>query len=215
MDKRKLLTEFIGTFFLMLTIAMVVKSGKATGFEPIAIGGMIMALIYAGGPVSGAHYNPAMSIAAFIRGIMTINEMVAYIGAQIVAAIFAAVTSSALLQGIATENANLPLEKIDIIPALLAEFFGTFVMVFVILNVATSKRSEGNSYFGLAIAMVVIGIIYAFGPVSGGIFNPAVMVGACVANILEPATSWIYLVGEILGAVIAAIVFRFLNSEDL
>jgi aquaporin Z len=215
MDKRKLLTEFIGTFFLMLTIAMVVKSGKATGFEPIAIGGMIMALIYAGGPVSGAHYNPAVSIAAFIRGIMTINEMVAYIGAQIVAAIFAAVTSSALLQGIATENANLPLEKIDIIPALLAEFFGTFVMVFVILNVATSKRSEGNSYFGLAIAMVVIGIIYAFGPVSGGMFNPAVMAGACVANILEPATSWIYLVGEILGAVIAAIVFRFLNSEDL
>jgi aquaporin Z len=215
MDKRKLLAEFIGTFMLMLFIAMVVKSGKATGFEPIAVSAGLIAMIYAGRAISGAHYNPAVSLAAFIRGIMTVNEMVAYIGTQLVAAVFAAFTSGAILQGIASENLNLPIEKIDVAPAILAEFFGTFALVYVILNVATSKRTEGNSYFGLAIGLTVLAIDYAFGPVSGGMFNPAIMVGSCLAHIIEPINAWVYLVGEILGAVLAAITFRFLESDDL
>ncbi len=212
MDKRKLLAEFIGTFMLMLLIAMVVKSGKNTGFEPIAIGTGLIGLIYAGRSISGAHYNPMTSLAVFIRGIMTLNEMVAYMAVQIVAAVFAAFTSGAILQGIATENLNLPLDKIDIAPAILAEFFGTFAMIYVILNVATSKRTDGNSYYGMAIGLVVISIAYAFGPVSGAMFNPAILVGACVAHIIEPINTWIYLVGEIAGAVLAAITFRFLEN---
>jgi aquaporin Z len=215
MDKRKLLAEFIGTFMFMLIAAMVIKSGKAIGFESIAIGAIFMTMIYAGSTISGAHYNPAISLAAFVRGIMTVNEMVAYMATQIVAAVFAAFTSGAILQGIASENLNLPIEKIDVAPAILAEFFGTFALVYVTLNVATSKRTQGNSYFGLAIGFTLMAVMYAFSPVSGAMFNPALMAGSCVANIIEPINAWVYLVGEILGAVLAAIAFRFLEREEV
>lgn len=212
MNSKKIIVEFIGTFFLMLCLTMLIKNGKATGLEGLAIASIYIALIYAGNAISGSHFNPAVSIALFVKGIMSINEAVAYIGAQLVAAIFAVFSADAMLQGIATGNDNLPL-RIDPIPSFLAEFFGTFVLVYIILNVANSKRSENNQYYGLAIGSVLLACNYSFGPVSGGAFNPAIAIGYCIGNVAEWSTSWAYFVGEILAAIVAAIVFKYLENE--
>lgn len=212
MNIRKLIVEFIGTFFLMLCITMLIKSGKATGFEGFAFASIYMVMIYANQSISGAHFNPATSVAFFVKGIMTINEAVAYIGAQIVGAIFAVFSADAMLQGIATSNDNLPI-RIDPIPSFLAEFFGTFAIIYVILNVTVSKRTENNQYFALAIGFALMASYYTFGTVSGGAFNPAIAIGYCLGNISEWSTSWAYFVGEIIAATIATIIFKYLENE--
>jgi aquaporin Z len=212
MNTKKLLAEFIGTFFLILFFVMIMVSGKAAGFEGLAIGAILIAMVYTNNAISGAHFNPAVTIAAFVRGLMTVNEMVAYLATQIVAAVFASFTAKSILQGIKHESINLPL-SIDIIPSLLAEFFGTFALVYVILNVATSKRNQGNSYFGVAIGLTVMGTMYALGPASGGMFNPAITIGSCLAEIQTWDLAWVYFVGQILGAILATIAFKFMENE--
>lgn len=212
MNTRKLIVEFIGTFFLMLFLTMLIKSGKVTGFEGLAIASTYIAMIYANKSISGAHFNPAVSLAFFIRGIMTINETVAYIGAQLVGAIFAVFSADAMLQGIATSNDNLPI-RIDPIPSFLAEFFGTFAVVYVVLSVLASKRTENNGYSGLAVGLMFLASYYALGAVSGGAFNPAIAIGYCLGNIAEWSTSWTYFLGETIAAAIAAIIFKYLENE--
>ena len=94
---------------------------------------------------------------------------------------------------------------------------GTFFLVFVILNVATSKATEGNSYYGLAIGFTVLAGAYAVGPVSGGAFNPAVGFGPIVVDALAGDGSfgnfWLYVVGPIAGGLLAVPVFRMQNPE--
>lgn len=196
--------EFIGTFFLVLTIGMVsIAPGVPDGFAPIAIGTVLAIMIFAGGHVSGGHYNPAVSLAVFLRGNnISSRDMILYWVVQIAGAIAAALVVM-FLKGGGGEPAT-----IIVAPALLSEFLFTFALCFMVLNVATAKGTEGNSYFGWAIGMTVLVGAYAVGPVSGGAFNPAVAVGITVMSMVSWANIWIYLVAQLLAGVVAAYVFK-------
>ncbi len=203
----KYLTEFIGTFFLVLTIGLVVVNG--TPMAPIAIGAVLMVLVFMGGHVSGAHYNPAVSLALLIRKEMEKADFAPYVAAQVLGAAGAALLVS-YLKGenlVVAPTANTP----TMAPLILEVLF-TFILTLVILNVATSRKTEGNSYYGLAIGFTVMAGAFAAGPISGGAFNPAVALGPIVVN-GNFGDLWIYLVGPFGGAVLATGAFE-LQEKD-
>jgi aquaporin Z len=207
----KYLTEFIGTFFLCLTVGLTVVTGHSMPGLPI--GASLMVMVYMGGPISGGHYNPAVSLAASIRGALPWPLLLPYMVSQLLGALAAAV-----ITGVATGDiaSAAPAPDTSILVALLIEFLFTFALALVVLNVATSKRSQGNSYFGLAIGFTIVVAAAAGGGLSGGAFNPAVGVGlGLVDGILGGAPMnhlWLYVVGPFLGGIVAAYVFRFQES---
>ena len=203
---RKLVVEFIGTFFLVLTIGMVVLEPGAGSFAPIVIGSALMVMVYAGGHVSGAHYNPAVSLAVMLRGKATATEMVGYWVAQVLAAVVASLAVAAFKEGAAVV-ATIPPTG----PSLLAEFMFTFALAYVVLNVATTRGTEGNSYYGLAIGFTVLVGAYAVGGISGGAFNPAVAVGLITMGLVGVESIWIYLLADFFGAAVAAVLFNALD----
>jgi len=209
MSPAKYIVEFIGTFFLVLTIGMsVINPGGAEALAPLAIASVLMVMVYAGGHVSGAHYNPAVTLAVFIRGKCKAGDVVPYMIAQCVAALAA---SFAVLF-IKHDEVIEPI-VVATVPALLAEFLFAFALVFVILNVATAKATEGNSYYGLAIGFTVLAGAYAVGPVSGGAFNPAVAIGLVTMGLVKSADIWIHLVGDFAGAIAAALAFKAIVKD--
>jgi aquaporin Z len=149
---KKYLVEFIGMFLFVLVVGMVVIDPGAGSLAPIAIGATLMILVYAGGHVSGGHYNPAVTLAVWLR--------------------------------------------------------------YVVLNVATAKATAGNSFYGLAIGFTVVVMAFALGGISGGAFNPAIATGITFMHIEKLANFWIYLVGDLAGGALAALVFKFLNPDD-
>lgn len=205
---RKYLVEFIGTFFLVLTIGMVVLGGRGD-FASLGIAAVLTVMIYAGGHISGAHYNPAVTLAVLIRGRITAGEAIGYMIVQIIGG-----AAGALL--VTYFMAKLPevLPQGNSFRAVLAEFLGTFALAYVVLNVATSKETAGNSYYGLAIGFTVMAMAYSFGSISGGAFNPAVAVGICIMQLAGWNDIWIYLVGCFGGGLVAGLIFRFLNPND-
>ncbi len=207
---KKLITEFIGTFFLILTIGLVVLGGKGD-FAPLAIGSVLMVMIFAGAHVSGAHYNPAVTLAVLLRGRINIADAVGYWVVQFVASIVAAYAVMYMLPGKAPAVA-VPMT--DTMRALVAEIIGTFALGYVVLNVATAKGTVGNMFYGLAIGFTVLSMAYALGGFSGGAFNPAVAVGVSFMKMAAWSDIWVYLVGCFGGAALAAIVFKIINPED-
>lgn len=209
---RRYVIEFIGTFFLILTIFMLVLGGsEATSIlTPIGIGAMLIGVIYAGGHISKAHYNPAVTLAFFLSGTFPKNRIMGYIIAQLLAAILAPIVAGLMLE----ETIIPEPEALVTIPSLIAEFLGTFALVFVILNVAIAKGTAGNNFYGMAIGLTVIGGIYAFGDISGAAFNPAVALSLCANGLKLISDIWIYLVANVLGAVVATYTFLFVTGKE-
>ena len=205
----KYLTEFIGTFFLVLTVGCSVVIGGAGVIAPLAIGSALMVMIYAGGHVSGAHYNPAVTLGVWFRGKCPTQDLVPYWVAQFVAAVVAALVLN-YLKGEATSKPMV----LRTGPALVAEFLYTFALVYVVINVATAKATAGNSYYGLAIGFTVLTGAFAVGSISGAAFNPAVALGISFMGLSEWSNLWIYLVANALGALAAGATFKFINPED-
>jgi len=205
---RKYLVEFIGTFFLVLTIGMVVLGGRGD-FASLGIAAVLTVMIYAGGHISGAHYNPAVTLAVLIRGRIGVGEAVGYMIVQIIGGVAGALLVTYFM-------AKLPevLPQGNSFRAVVAEFLGTFALAYVVLNVAPSKETAGNSYYGLAIGFTVMAMAYSFGSISGGAFNPAVAVGICIMQLAGWNDIWIYLVGCFGGGLLAGLIFRFLNPND-
>ena len=206
---RKLVVEAIGTYFFVLTIGMVVLEPGAGALAPLAIGSALMVMVYAGGHVSGAHYNPAVTLGVVLRGRASGGELIGYWAAQIAGAAAAGVTVRFLKGG----GAPAPL-VLDLPSAFLAEFLFTFALVYVVLNVATTRGTEGNSYYGLAIGFTVAIGAYAVGGVSGGAFNPAVATGLAVLGLAGAANFGLYLVANLAGGAVAALVFNALDLGD-
>ena len=206
------LTEFIGTFFLVLTIGCCVVGGAVPA--PLAIGAALMVMVFAGGHVSGAHYNPAVTLAVTMRGRCSIADVVPYIVSQVAGAVVAALAVKFLFAGekMAAVQA-MDLSK-TIPQALLAEFLYTFALAYVVLNVATAKANANNSFYGLAIGLTVLTGAFSVGGISGGAFNPAVAVGITTLGLAAAANIWIYLVADFAGAALAAIVFKIINPDD-
>ncbi len=201
----KLITEFIGTFFLVLTIGCTGIPKDPGVIAPLAIGAALMVMVFAGGHISGAHYNPAVTLAVWMRGGCDGKTAMSYMITQAVAGVVAALTV-AFLVGWGT-----PLEIKAVPQAFLAEFLFTFALAYVVLNTATVKSTEGNSYFGLAIGMTVMVGAFAVGPISGGAFNPAVAVGVAFMQLIQTGDIWIHLLADFAGGAVAALAFRAIH----
>ncbi len=203
----KYITEFVGTFFLVLTIGLMVLSGSP--LAPLAIGSSLMIMVYMGGHVSGGHYNPAVSLAVLLRGKLDPKDFAWYLLFQVGGALTASIVVFVILgKGFAPS----PAETASSAGALLVEMLYTFALCLVVLNVATSKATEGNSYYGLAIGFTIVVAAFAGGPISGGAFNPAVGLGPTIVNALAADGSfgdlWLYLVGPLVGGAVAAVIFK-------
>jgi aquaporin Z len=207
---RKYAVELIGTFFLVFTVGTAVASGSA--LAPLAIGSCLMVMVYAGGHVSGGHYNPAVTMAALVRGRIAPIEAVGYWITQVIAAFIAAL----IVRGIVNTRAvaTLHLSGHALVAAIVVELLFTFALAWVVLNVATSKDHPNNSFYGLAIGFTVAVGAVAVGGISGGAFNPAVAIGGAAMGYFALSTIWIYLVVELLAGAVAGVVFRAINSDD-
>jgi aquaporin Z len=204
--ERKLAVEFIGTFFLVFTVGMAVAT--AGTLAPLAIGGALMVMVFAGGHVSGGHYNPAVSLAVLLRGKLTPSEWAGYVAVQVLGALAAAAVVAVLGYTPHTAAAVAGAGKM-----LIVEFLFTFALCYVVLNVATAKDTDGNSFYGLAIGFTVAVGAFAVGSVSGGAFNPAVAVGATVMGLFSWSHIWIYLLANFAGGGAAAAVFRLTQPD--
>jgi len=206
---RKYIAEFIGTFFLVLTVGCTVIPGAAGVIPAIAIGAVLMVMIFAGGHISGGHFNPAVTFAIFIRGRLELKDVIPYWLAQIAAGIVAAFVATFLVGKNGT-----PMEITNIPAVFVAEFLFTFALGYVVLNCATAKGTLDNSFYGLAIGFTVLAGIFAVGAISGGAFNPAVAIGAGVMKLLRISDIWIHIVAELAAGLVAGLTFKFLNPTD-
>ena len=205
---QKYLIEFIGTFFLFLVISLSTRVVDSPLLAPVAIGFGLAVMVYAGGRISGAHYNPAVSLAAAIRGALPYGQVLPYWISQVAGAVAAAFVAFSLVgpEGITVIQA-------DPGKIFLAEILFTAALVFVVLNVATAKKAEGNSYYGLAIGATVMVAALCVGPVSGGAFNPAVAVAACISGLFAWSQLWIYVVACLAGGVLGALLFKAASPD--
>ncbi len=203
----KYITELIGTFFLVLTIGL---SG-----DPLAIGLVLAAMVYMGAHISGANYNPAVSLGILMRKKLTSKDFTMYVIFQIIGALLAAIVYQIIMN---KTFAPAPAAGVTFVNAVIVEFIYTFALVLVVLNVATTKKNEGNSYFGLAIGITVLAAAYSAGPISGGAFNPAVAIGPIIIDTINGGNSMnnilIYIIGPFLGGAAASIVFKMTNPEE-
>jgi aquaporin Z len=207
---KKYIVEFIGTFFLVFTVGMtVIVPAAPISLAPIAIGSVLMVMVYAGGHISGAHYNPAVTLAVFLRGKCTANDAVIYIVVQLIAGVVAA-----LIVGFFKAGAEVPIITHNVANSLLAEFLFTFALAYVVLNTATARANTGNSFYGLAIGITLMVAAFAIGSISGAAINPAVATGITVMGISSWSSYWIYLVADFLGGAAAAGIFRLVSPED-
>jgi aquaporin Z len=203
----KYVMEFIGTFFLVLTIGMSVIAGGNGVIPPLAIGSVLMVMIFAGGHISGGHYNPAVTLGVWMRGRTETKDVVPYMFFQTAGALIAAAVVK-YLDAAAVVHPHV----LAVFPALLAEFLFTFALVFVVINTATAKGTSGNSFYGLAIGFTVLAGVFAMGNVTVGAFNPAV--GVSVMGMVAWSQLWVFLVANFLGGAAAALTFKFLCPND-
>ncbi|MGD0561232.1 MAG: aquaporin [Streptosporangiaceae bacterium] len=207
---RKYAVELIGTFFLVFAVVASVLT--ASGFTPLAAGATLMVMIYAGGHISGGHYNPAVTMAVLCRRRIGIADAVGYWIAQLAAGVIAAALARAVVNPAQVKTLKLSGHAVP--AAAVAELLITFALCYVVLNVATSRDQRDNQFFGLAIGFTVVAGAFAVGGISGGAFNPAVTLGAAVGGLFAWSTLWVYLVVQIGAGVAAGVVFLVLNPGD-
>jgi len=201
--ERKLAVEFIGMFLFVFTVGMATNKAGAGALAPLAIGSILMVMVFAGGHVSGGHFNPAVSAAVRLRGRMGTDEFIAYIVTQFAAAALAGL----LVRYVGGREAHAIVASSG--KMLIVEFLFTFALAWVVLHVATAHGTEGNSFYGLAIGFTVVAGALAVGGISGGAFNPAIALGGMVTGLFEWSNIWIYLLADFLGAGVAAWAFLF------
>jgi aquaporin Z len=203
------LVEFVGTFFLVLVVGMTVIAPGAGVIAPLAIGSTLMIMVYAGGHISGGHYNPAVTLSVWLRGKCPFKDVVPYMLAQVLAGLAAAFVVKYFKQ-----DAPVVAMTPDVARSLLNEFLFTFALCYVVLNTATSSKNAGNSYYGLAIGFTVVIGAFAGGAISGGAYNPAVAVGITAMGLSALNNIWIFLVANLLAGAFAAAVYRLVNPEE-
>ncbi len=199
----KYITELIGTMFLVMGAAL----GGAVGASLA-----LMVMIYAGGHISGAHYNPAVTLSVWMRGKLEMKDAVMYWVFQLVGAAIASLLVVYVFTVEGSGTCAIPAEGTT--KGILAELLGTFALAYVVLNVATAKGTNGNSFYGLAIGGTVLAMATALGSFSGGAYNPAVAIGLCIQKSFCWDQVWMYLVGNLGGGALAAIIFSLNNPDD-
>jgi len=204
---KKYIVEFIGTFFLVFTVGMSVRSGAP--LAPVAIGSALMVMIFAGGHISGGHFNPAVTLAVTLRGKAAPKDLIPYWAAQLAAGLVAALLVTFIFAG---KPAAPALH--GTVPSLIVEFLFTFALAWVVLNTATAKGTSGNSFYGLAIGFTVLTGAVAVGGISGGAFNPAVGLGVFLMGLEKIQQFGVYVVADLAGGAVAALAFNSLNGAE-
>ncbi len=204
---RRYFTEMLGTFFLTLAVGMA--------GTPIGLGVMLMVMVYIGGHISGAHYNPAVTLCLWWSGKHASKEVLGYIVFQLIGAFIAAGVYYLITD---RSFAPSPVKGVTPIQAVLAEAVFTFVLCVLVYTVSISKHLKGNHIYGIAIGGAVMAGAFAVGGVSSAAFNPAIgtmpaMVGAGLGQ-QSPDMIWIYWAGPLIGALIASYVCRYLHSQE-
>ncbi len=208
---KKYTVELIGTFFLVLTIACTGLLGAEGVIAPLAIASALMIMVYAGGHISGGHYNPAVSLAAVIRGALSPCQFIPYAVSQIIGAVLAVIVFNLMASDSIMITAPA---EFDIKGLLIAEFLFTFALCYVVLQTATTKNNANNSYYGLAIGFTVLTGAFAVGGVlCAGAFNPAVAIGVSMLGIITVKYSLLTIIANLLGGACAALVFKAVYSE--
>ena len=198
---------------LVFTVGAAVASRSA--LAPLAIGAALMVMVYAGGHVSGGHYNPAVTLAVLLRRRIGLRDVIAYWIVQLGAGVLAAVLVRTVVDPAeATTTATLTLSGRAMAAAFVVELLFTLALCYVVLNVATSKSHPNNSFYGLAIGFTVVAGAAAVGTISGGAFNPAVTLGAAVTGMFAWPTLWVYLLAQLVGGAAAGVAFVALNPDD-
>lgn len=207
---KKYIVEFIGTFFLVFTIGATIAFGSAGTLTPIAIGFILMVMVYAGGYISGGHYNPAVSLAAVVRGALPVIQWFPYALFQILGGITAAFLVNAIAGGKLETIGQYPLSNV-----IIAEFLFTFALCYVVLHTATAPRTNGNSYYGLAIGGTVLAGAIAVGGICLAAFNPAVAISTIILGaVCCPKIALITAVVNLLAGFIAGIVYRMTSPKE-
>jgi len=204
---KKYIVEFIGTFFLVFTVGMSVRSGSPRA--PLAIGSALMVMIFAGGHISGGHFNPAVTLAVTLRGKAATRDFLPYWIAQFAAGTVAALLVTSIFNG---KPAAYALH--GTVPSVIVEFLFTFALAWVVLNTATAKGTSGNSFYGLAIGFTVLTGAIAVGGISGGAFNPAVGLGVFIMGLEKIQQLGVYLVADLAGGAVAALAFKSINGLE-
>jgi len=200
----KYIYEFIGTFFLVFTVGMTVTEPHSAGIlAPLAIGSVLAVMVFAGGHVSGGHYNPAVSFAVFLRGKLSSEDLWRYWIVQLVAGVVAGYLTI-YYKGYPTQ----PALSLETFKAFLAEFLFTLALCYVVLNVAIAKGTKGNSFYGFAIGFTVLAGAYAVGAISGAAFNPAVALGITIMQLSAWSNLWVFFLANLLGGACAALIFK-------
>jgi aquaporin Z len=209
----KYLVEAIGTFMLVFTVGAAVASHSP--LAPLAIGASLMVMVYAGGHLSGGHYNPAVTLAVLVRGRIGLRDAAAYWTTQIGAGLLAALAIRAVIDPVLiTHIATITLTGRTLLAAFVVELLFTFALCYVVLNVATSKDHPDNSFYGLAIGFTIVAGAVAVGGISGGAFNPAVTIAGAAMDIFAWPTLWVYLLAQVLAGAVAGVIFLTLNPND-
>jgi aquaporin Z len=208
---RKYAVELIGTFLFVFAIGTAASLSGT--LAPLAIGSALMVMVYAGGHISGGHFNPAVTLGALVRGRIGPRDAVAYWVVQLVGAALAGWLVRWVI--LPVHDTALSLSGHAMGAAFVAELVFTFALVYVVLNVATSRDNPTNSFYGLAIGFTVMVGAFAVGSISGGVFNPAVFVGAAITGLFAWSTIWVYFLAQLLAGVLAGLTFRALNPTDV
>jgi aquaporin Z len=202
---RQLTVEFIGTFVLVFTVGLATSSKGAGHLAPLAIGSALMVMVFAGGHISGAHYNPAVSFSMLLAGKLRLRHAAPYVFTQLVAGVLAGLLARALVGP--TTRAVLGSDwKI-----LVGEYIFTAALAYVVLNVTAAQETQGNSFYGLAIGFTVVTGAFAVGGITGGAFNLAVALGGSITGAFAWSHAWIYLLAGVLGGASAAILDAYVN----
>lgn len=203
------LSEFIGTFALVLigcgTIMINSMNDGGSGIIGVALahGLVLMAMIYCLGPISGGHFNPAVSLAAVIYGKINFSRFVCFSASQLLGGLYASYTLSALYGDIA----NLGMTTTELAPlnAVLIEAVATFLLVFVAFGTS-------GGVIGVAVGGILAIDILAFGAATGASMNPArSLAPAFVSGLYHD--SWIYIVGPVFGAIMGGLVSKIIHGD--
>mmetsp|Transcript_6512 Transcript_6512/g.8818 ORF Transcript_6512/g.8818 Transcript_6512/m.8818 type:complete len:229 (+) Transcript_6512:99-785(+) len=205
----KLIVEGIGTFFLTMTVCITAVMGEAGDFAPFAIAGILMVMIYSGGHISGAHFNPAVTVAITLRGKCSVSHALGYILIQVIAGVLGALVGC---YGLMSGTGSIEAADFSgmVMKVMTAEFLFTFALCYVILHVATSDEISENHFFGTAIATVVLAGALTVGSISLGAFNPAVSVMLLTVGKISILEIVYHIVPQLVAATLAAIVFKVL-----